>query len=77
MAKTVGELKKLLEGYPDDMAITYLDDEGIYHNSVDFITVRTLGRFFHLSNPDNIYYRESRFLTQEEHVEDVEALVLG
>lgn len=78
MAKTVGELKKLLDSYPDDLCIAYVSRG----NYTDDITIRecvVLGKF---QNPVNNrmgyppYYRKRKVYDSETWIEDVEVLVL-
>lgn len=77
MATTVGELKKLLEQYSDDLSIVFLDDEGSYDDTIDAIGVQTLGVFARLSYPEYTYYRAYKLLESEMWIRDEEVLVLG
>lgn len=73
-ASTVGELRKMLESFPDDLKISYMDDDGNYLPDIDYIIVRSLGKFTRGGTP---YYREYRLLDDEKWIADVEVLVLG
>lgn len=74
MANTVGELKRLLEQYQDDLHVSFLDGEGKYCDPITIISVKTLGRFFRGGEE---YYREYRLYGDDEWVRDEEVLVLG
>jgi len=77
MANTVGELKKLLGKYPDDLHIAFLDDEGNYVDDLKVIEERTLGIFSRGQTPELKYYRTHKFLENEIWYEDRRVLVLG
>lgn len=74
MANTVGELRRLLEDYPDGMHVTFLDDEGKYCDPIEFVGVKSLGRF---SRQGAEYYRDYKLYTDDEWVRDEEVIILG
>lgn len=74
MAKTVGELKKLLEEYPDDLEVVYMDNEGEYNLGFDIVARRPLGVFVQGGYE---VYLEYKLYQSQKWQRDVEVLVLG
>ena len=80
MTQTVGDLRKLLEQYPDDLVISIEDEAGYSYEPLEVIGKITLGLFSnavtrkHSLNP---YYRRYKLYDDEEHIRDVEVLILG
>lgn len=76
MAGTVGELKKLLEQYPDDMAIAILDADADYVPGVELRFAGILGLFEDKFGDDR-YFSSRPFFGVWKWLKDEEVLILG
>lgn len=74
LTETVGELRKLLDKYPDNLPIQYMDEHG-YYCDVGVVSVTKLHKIRY-PNWRNFTYSEFR-LKDADWIEDVEVLVLG
>lgn len=74
MAHTVGELRRLLEQYPDSMSLAFCDDNVGFRVGIDVYEHGTLGLF---DDGGNLRYYRGKPLWNPEWVRDEEVLILG
>lgn len=77
MAETVGELRKLLEGIPEDTPIGILDDYLGYRCGIDVVHEALSVGLFEDTDRDMRYYLHKPAFPPVTWIKDVEVLILG
>lgn len=71
------DLLRLIESIPDGNDIVFLDDEGNYGDSIEFIESRILGRFRHRRFPEITFYATYQHYDTWEFLHETPCTILG